>query len=449
MAVLVPEHSAAGRSEQAGSVAVGIDPSRAALQIAALSPRGDERRERRIPLGPAAVAAVEEAIGGGDAVIAIEGSHATGQLFLLELLARRHDVREVQPVVSKRFRQALSEDHTDRKDASGLALLARWKADLPPVRFSEAQAVCKRATRLREQLVRERTRSANRLHAALSETYGAAYKGLFVDLLAKKALRFFTSYPTLNDAVDAPDEVAALLGQGAAERLQRAGRWRDGPYLEYLRTEVRALAAQVLALKDRVAELDRALAALPMPPEVGLLQTMPGIGLATALTIAGDTGDPARFRDAHRYVAYCGLAPATHQSGAGGPTPKPRHRFNRHLKRAFLLLALAQVRWCPEARAYYDRKRAEGKRHWPALRCLARQLCRVAYRMLAQGCPSRDPSPDSAAADRRAIRATGRPPDSEPPPRWPCSGSRRPPTDVHQDPGNSRRSHPRTCPRRP
>jgi transposase len=392
MAVRVPEHSAAGSSQRAGCVAVGIDPSRAALQVASLSPRGAERRERRVPLGPAAVAAIEAVIGAGDAVIAIEGSHSTGQLFLLELLARRHDVREVQPVVSKRFRQALSEDHTDRKDASGLALLARWKPDLPPVRFSEAQATCKRATRLREQLVRERTRYANRLHDALSETYGAAYKGLFPDLLAKKALRFFASYPTLNDALDAPGEVAAELGQAAVERLERAGRWREGPYLEYLQTEVRALAAQVLVLKDRVAELDRALASLPMPAEVGLLQTVPGIGLTTALTIVGDTGDPTRFRDAHRYVAYCGLAPATHQSGASGPTPKPRHRFNRHLKRAFLLLALAQVRWQPEARAYYDRKRAEGKAHWSALRCLARQLCRIVFRMLTRSRPYEAPS---------------------------------------------------------
>ena len=87
-------------------------------------------------------------------------------------------------------------------------------------------------------------------------------------------------------------------------------------------------------------------------------------------------------------MAYCGLAPATHQSGAGSPTPKPRHRFNRHLKRAFLLLALAQVRWQPKARAYYDRKRAEGQAHWSALRCLARQLCRITFRMLSRGRPN-------------------------------------------------------------
>ncbi len=58
-----------------GRVAVGIGPSRAALQIALLSPHGDARRERRVPLGPAAVNVLDEVLAGEPAVIAIEGSH--------------------------------------------------------------------------------------------------------------------------------------------------------------------------------------------------------------------------------------------------------------------------------------------------------------------------------------------------------------------------------------
>jgi transposase len=60
-----------------------------------------------------------------------------------------------------------------------MPLLAHWKPDLPAVRFSEEQAVCKRLSRLREQVVQDRTRYVNRLHAGLSETYGAGYRQLF------------------------------------------------------------------------------------------------------------------------------------------------------------------------------------------------------------------------------------------------------------------------------
>jgi transposase len=367
-------------------VAVGIDPSRAALQIATLSPSGERRRERRVPLSPAAVGQLEEVLAGEPAAIAMEGAHATGQLFLLELLARRHDVREVHPVASKRFREALTEDHTDAKGAAGLALLARWKADLPAVRFSAAQAAWKRFARLRGRLVADRTRYTNRLHACLGETYGAAAVGLFPKLLAQKALRFFAAYPTLNDAVDGGAAVREQLGEAAWERLTQAGRWREGPYLDCLRAEVRAVAGQVLAVKERVVEVERAMARGPAAGEVALLLTLPQVGLTTAMTIAGDTGDQARFGgDADRYVAYCGLAPALHQSGAGAPSGKPRRRYNRRLKRAFLFLALNQVRMNPRARAYYQRKRGEGKAHWPALRSLAWYLCRIAFRMLSRG----------------------------------------------------------------
>ena len=88
-------------------------------------------------------------------------------------------------------------------------------------------------------------RYANRLHACLSETYGAAYKPLFSDLLANKALVFFSKYPTLNDALEGTDEIPILLGQQAWSSLEHAGRWQDGMYLECLRAEARALVAHI------------------------------------------------------------------------------------------------------------------------------------------------------------------------------------------------------------
>ncbi len=41
----------------------------------------------------------------------------------------------------------------------------------------------------------------------------------------------------------------------------------------------------------------------------------------------------------------------------------------------------------PVSRAYYDRKRAEGKRHNAALICLARRRCDVLYAMLRDKIP--------------------------------------------------------------
>ncbi|MFW6105002.1 MAG: transposase [Chloroflexota bacterium] len=60
-------------------------------------------------------------------------------------------------------------------------------------------------------------------------------------------------------------------------------------------------------------------------------------------------------------MAYCGLAQTTHQSGATESEARARRRYNRYLKRAYVLLAWNQVRANPEAREYYTRKRHERK----------------------------------------------------------------------------------------
>ena len=46
------------------------------------------------------------------------------------------------------------------------------------------------------------------------------------------------------------------------------------------------------------------------------------------------------------------------------------------------LAAFASLR-SPESKAFYDRKRAEGKRHNAAMICLARRRCNVILAMLA------------------------------------------------------------------
>jgi hypothetical protein len=55
------------------------------------------------------------------------------------------------------------------------------------------------------------------------------------------------------------------------------------------------------------------------------------------------------------------------------------------LKRVFYQPAFASLRSSPESRTFYDRKRAEGKRHTQALIALARQRVNVLWAMLRDG----------------------------------------------------------------
>ena len=111
------------------------------------------------------------------------------------------------------------------------------------------------------------------------------------------------------------------------------------------------------------------------------------LGTTLALTILGHSGDFSRFESHDVYAAYCGLAPAVWQSGQSRVYAKRRRRYSRPLRQAFLQLALTQLRLNPESRAYYERKRGEGKPHWVALTALARQLCKKVYKLMSEEAP--------------------------------------------------------------
>lgn len=65
-----------------------------------------------------------------------------------------------------------------------------------------------------------------------------------------------------------------------------------------------------------------------------------------------------------------------------------RHRLSRagdrQLNSALHIMAITQIRRPTQGQAYYQRKRAEGKRHKEALRCLKRRLCDVVYRTMSR-----------------------------------------------------------------
>ena len=88
----------------------------------------------------------------------------------------------------------------------------------------------------------------------------------------------------------------------------------------------------------------------------------------------------------------CSGAPATRRSGTSIRGEHPSRRGNKKLKRALILSAFAALHH-PPSRAYYDRKRAEGKRHNQAIIALARRLSEALFAMLRDGTLYEDPAP--------------------------------------------------------
>ena len=121
---------------------------------------------------------------------------------------------------------------------------------------------------------------------------------------------------------------------------------------------------------------------------------MPGVGVRTCARILTEVVGKD-FPTAGHLASYAGLAPVTRRSGISIRGEHPPRGGNKVLKRALFLSAFAALS-DPVSRAYYDRKRAQQKKHNEALIALARRRTDVLYAMLRDNKPYAHPTPAAA-----------------------------------------------------
>ena len=123
-----------------------------------------------------------------------------------------------------------------------------------------------------------------------------------------------------------------------------------------------------------------------------LLQSIPGVGAATAHALLAELPEPSRFTSAQQAAAYAGLAPREYRSGA---SVRKRTRLskagNARLRRALYLPALTAIRFNPLLKALFERLVAAGKARMAAVGACMRKLLMIAYGVLKNRTPF-DPS---------------------------------------------------------
>jgi transposase len=142
----------------------------------------------------------------------------------------------------------------------------------------------------------------------------------------------------------------------------------------------RDLLARCRSLTRTVLELERELEARTRTLAPALL-SLPGCGPLGAAKLLCEIGPIERFASDAQLARHAGVAPLEASSGK-----QRRHRLdrgrNRQLNCALHRIAITQGRVYEPARAYLERKQAEGKSRREAIRCLKRQLARTVYTTL-------------------------------------------------------------------
>jgi transposase len=174
---------------------------------------------------------------------------------------------------------------------------------------------------------------------------------------------------------------AVPLGMLARKvHLERVSRWLARQEQELQVRLARDLVTSCRSLDRVIAELDRELERRTTALAPALLD-LPGCGAITAAKLLAEIGPIGRFQSDAQLARHSGVAPLEASSGR-----IQRHRLdrggNRQLNAALHRIAITQARIHPDARAYLERKKAEGKSRREALRCLKRLLVRVVFQTL-------------------------------------------------------------------
>jgi transposase len=125
---------------------------------------------------------------------------------------------------------------------------------------------------------------------------------------------------------------------------------------------------------------------------------MPGSGVLLGVEfLAATGGGMAAFASPDRLAAFAGVSAVPRDSGkVSGNLHRPT-RYSRRLQRVFYTSALLSIRCCDDSRRFYDRKRAEGKRHSQAVMALTRRRVTVLWALLRDG-RCHDPIPSVTLA---------------------------------------------------
>ena len=340
---------------------------------------------------------IEEALSSAEEVVWAIDQPGGGAALLLALLWERDQrVVYLPGLAVDRARDAYpGESKTDARDARLIADQARMRPNLGELAPSEDDlAELQLLLSRRRDLVTDQTRSISRLGDALLSLFPALERAL--DLNNKGALTLVARYqtPTAVRRVGRK-RLAAYLGKrgvkGAdalALQALTAAKAQSAtlPAEDVAARIVAELAEEVLALKRGVQSLDQEIRKRFFArPEAQILASLPGMGPLLATEFLVCVGDLAAFESADSLAAYAGLVPAAHDSGKRTGNNRRMRGGNKVLKRVFYQSAFASLRSAPQSRAFYDRKRREGKRHTQALIALARRRVNVLWTMLRDG----------------------------------------------------------------
>lgn len=378
-------------------VFVGVDMAKAEHYAQAITTDGVEVFGRPIVNDQTDIESMLDAAGEyGQVAVVIDMTASGAQLLLAVAAERGVPVAYVTGLQMRRASELYAGTaKTDPRDAWVLADFARRNADrLTWLEVNDELLVRLRVLNGRDtDLATDSNRTINRCRDAL----------VAISPALERAVGHRLGQPGVRDALKRWSTPTALRTAGRAKvrgvikkRSPRLGEKVSREIFEALDAQSVTLPAEDTwgeVITDLLGDLERIHARrVELGKEIeevflshplgAVLVTLCGFGPRTGARTLAEIGDPNRFENGSRLAAYAGLAPTDWRSGRSINGAFQHRGGNHRLKNAMFIAAFVATQFDPTAKAYYQRKRAEGKRHNAAVICVARRRCDLILAML-------------------------------------------------------------------
>lgn len=373
---------------------------------------------------------------GSSPIVVMESTGHYHKILFHALAQREIDVIVVNPIQSDSIKNLdVRKVKNDRWDAKRLALLYRIKGEslrttvLPRADLAALKDLVRQYYGIQDELTTHKLRLSGLIDRIL---FG--FEEGFFDITTKTGLTVLKAYPSAKAILKARSATVINLivktshagrerARAKYEALQQIARiMLDlGDPAEHLslviRTEITLVENLQSVLKategaiETLIERDRRSENPTLVPTIDLLDSIPGIGILTAVTLLAELGDVNSFKSAQALTAFCGLDSSVRQSGDfKGTRNKISKRGSRYLRRALFLVASANIRNArnqkpinPYLQAFYQKK-CQSKPKMVALAAVMHKMVFIIYAVLRDRKPFefRDPKEHAARLAAKA-----------------------------------------------
>ena len=333
----------------------------------------------------------------GKLSFALEGKNGHSNPLDRILLNKGFTLYNIDNLKLKRFREAFAgEWRDDERDSLMLSKMLKLKDHINSQREkvfikiekpSPVTESLKLLSRHQQTLINEKVRLTNRLRKKLLEICPQILE--LGEVKNKKIIAILAKYPDFSKykrvTLKSLLKIKGIGKRQAPFLLKRLNNIEYMPGLtDIYKTIILSFTKRILVLREEIKDIDKKLDEIGnQSKEVNHLKTIPGVATKLASRLIGEMGDITRFPSEKKLAIYCGVACVDNNSGKVTKA-KAVYKANKICKQTLITMAGGSIRLSLQCKAYYLKKRMEGKSHNHALRCLARQMIKVIHRMLTE-----------------------------------------------------------------